>query len=178
MIPMSEYPHIHFFIELPPPARLLGMPAGAIYGPEERWLRALARGEPTTREKLTSFATPALDLFSFCRMLAKIGHAFAVAELGLGKFTPFLLDVILNESKDIFHYVGGVRDSLASPSLNTPYTISVDYGTTADTTFVVVHLRLFATVQGSPIYQIVVGETAKRSPPQSSDLLAKSPQRI
>jgi hypothetical protein len=29
------------------------------------------------------------------RMLAKIAHAYAVAELGLGSFTPFLTDIIL-----------------------------------------------------------------------------------
>jgi hypothetical protein len=41
--------------------------------------------------KITSFATASWDNHMLCRMLAKIGHSFAVAELGLDGFRPLLL---------------------------------------------------------------------------------------
>jgi hypothetical protein len=37
------------------------------------------------------------DLIMFARMLAKISHSFAAAELGLENFNPLLLDIILNK---------------------------------------------------------------------------------
>src|ERR1700676_3192965 len=75
-IPVDEYPHVHFFLSLGTPGRLLGVPSGAEFGPAHRWMRAQASdiSEPVTSKKLKSFATPSLDLHSFCRMLAKIGH--------------------------------------------------------------------------------------------------------
>jgi hypothetical protein len=43
------------------------------------------------------------------RTLAKIAHAYAVAELGLGSFKPYLLDIILNRPPmHLGHYVGGM----------------------------------------------------------------------
>jgi hypothetical protein len=36
------------------------------------------------------------DLITFARMLAKIAHSFAVAELGQENFSPLLLDIILD----------------------------------------------------------------------------------
>jgi hypothetical protein len=163
MVPISEYPDISFFINLEPPARLRGIPAGAEYGPVHRYFRLRACPNPAPWNGLISFCTPSLDLFSFCRMLAKIGHSYVVAELGIRNFKPLLLDVILNEARDIFHYVGGSRNTPLLRLLNKDVAVSMDCTTIAETTFIVVHLRLFATVDASPVYRIVVGETLKHS---------------
>ena len=54
---------------------------------------------------------PKFSIDHLGKMLAKIAHAFATAELGYGNFRPFLLDVILNRPPlYISHYVGGIRD--------------------------------------------------------------------
>ena len=40
------------------------------------------------------------------RSIAKTAHAFAVSELGLDSFDPFLLDLILCRSDDVCEFVG------------------------------------------------------------------------
>jgi hypothetical protein len=40
------------------------------------------------------WAAVAIDLPIFCRMLAKIGHAYAAANIGLDGFVPFLCDAL------------------------------------------------------------------------------------
>ncbi len=160
MFPVNAYPHIHYFLEMPPPARMLGTPPDAHVGPGPRHVR-FDVSLPMPWNGLMSFSTPDLDLFSFARMLAKIGHSFAVAELGFGNFKPLLRDVILNEADDLFHYVGGVGD-LKLPPTKEPYVIAMGALTTAETRFVIVRVRLFATVDEAPLYQIVVGEIAKQ----------------
>jgi hypothetical protein len=42
-----------------------------------------------------------------CQTLYKIGHSFAVAELGLSGFRPLLRDAIRGQKRDTFDYVGG-----------------------------------------------------------------------
>jgi hypothetical protein len=157
-IPVDEYPHVHFFLSLGTPGRLLGVPSGAEFGPAHRWMRAQASdiSEPVTSKKLKSFATPSLDLHSFCRMLAKIGHSYASAELMPGAFSPLLLDLILRDSKDVFHLVGGYSGE-PDPPVKEPYLISMETSTVFDNTYLVAKIRPFANVEGSPHYRIVVG---------------------
>jgi hypothetical protein len=82
--------------------------------------------------------------------------------------------MILNETNDIYHFVGGLNTPTL-PAAATPYEMSVEYAYTPDTTYVVTHVRIFADVEGAPVYQIVVGESPTRSPEQLIDLRAKRP---
>jgi len=73
----------------------------------EAWkgLEAQKKQFEVTREfKITDFA----------RLLAKIAHAYAVAEFGLGAFDSFLPPLILGNSLKLPDFVGGV----ASPTPN------------------------------------------------------------
>jgi hypothetical protein len=78
----------------------------------------------------------------FCRMLAKLAHSYAIAELGFGGFEPFLPDVILGRTPSISRFVGGF------PDLRTPteqlHTLSISRARG----FVDVYLRLFASRVG------------------------------
>jgi hypothetical protein len=47
----------------------------------------------------------------WCRMIAKIADAAAVAELGFGAFEPCLPAIILGDDKNIGHLVGRARQS-------------------------------------------------------------------
>lgn len=50
----------------------------------------------------------------FLRLAAKIAHGFAVATVGLDRFSPFLTDIILGRgrsSDDLWKYVGGIGDN-------------------------------------------------------------------
>lgn len=110
---------------------------------------------------VTEWATPALDLYVFCRMLAKIGHAYAVAKLGLGSFHPVLTASILEVDRDsarVVPFVGGGQPTPADQALHTLREGTV---TLAGVTFVVVEVRLFAQF-GAPTYIVVVGTKGDR----------------
>ncbi len=93
------------------------------------------------------------------RMLAKIGHSFAIAELGIDGFRPFLQPIILGEDVELLsYYVGGSR-AIPKSSTNV-YEINL-----VDVTsrlllrpYHMVSIRLLADVQGMPEYFVVVGE--------------------
>ncbi|QQN63288.1 hypothetical protein JIR23_27795 [Bradyrhizobium diazoefficiens] len=160
MIPLAEYPHVHFFFDLPTPGILLGVQSGWEYGPKHRWMRLQARdvNPPVTSEKLSTFATPSLDLHSFCRMLAKIGHAYAIAKVGLSSFAPLLPPLILGDSIDCYRLVGGFPQAEELPALDKPYAISLLQETAFGKTYLVAKTRIFASIRGSRSYQTVVGE--------------------
>ncbi len=52
--------------------------------------------------------TREFKITEFARLLAKIAHAYAVAEFGLGAFEPFLPPFILGKSLNLPDFVGGV----------------------------------------------------------------------
>ena len=159
LISLDDYPHAYFFIGLPKPGLLLGVPLDYDYIPDStksRWFRIQAKpDQPVTSHKLTTFAIPSLDLFSFIKMVAKIAHAYAIAELGYGTFKPLLLDLILSRSnKHMFHLVGGsgTFDPIASP-----YQISLADVSVENRSLIAVSVRIFATEAASPTYLVIVG---------------------
>jgi hypothetical protein len=91
-----------------------------------------------------------VDTDLFARMLAKIAHSFAVGNLGITAFDPFLTGVILGSDRDIFRYVGGAGGgSEKNPNLHS-IRLNVENG------MVVVYIRLFAALD-APAYLIAVG---------------------
>jgi hypothetical protein len=93
-----------------------------------------------------------------CRMLAKIAHAYAVAELGHGSFRPYLRDLILRpDSGTASHFVGGlVGDHPMGP--NGPlHKIELWRPRRSGPSSLIAIIQLFAIHQ-MPIYQVVVGE--------------------
>jgi hypothetical protein len=87
-----------------------------------------------------------------CRVLAKIAHGAAVAELGLGGFQPFLPDLILGRSTYLSHFVG-------SPLYRRPRLPAVpryEISLTLRQGYVVAVVRLFADL-GLPPYEVIVG---------------------
>jgi hypothetical protein len=97
------------------------------------------------------------------RMLAKIAHAYAVAELGLGAFKPHLLPIIMGtDLTDLAHYVGGTRK--LPTRTDAPYAIDLKEVTSDDhRSYLMVTVRLLADMTGLPEYWIVVGELAAKS---------------
>jgi hypothetical protein len=159
MVPLAEYPHVSFFFDLPTPGILIGVPPDWEYGLKHRWLRLQATNvsPPVTSGNLTTFATPSLDLHSFCRMLAKIGHAYAVAKVGQS-FVPLLPPLILGHATNFYHLVGGFPGAADLPVSNRPYEISASKVSAFGKTYLVAKIRIFSSVPGSRAYQAVVGE--------------------
>jgi len=163
MIPLAEYPHVHFFFDLPTPGLLLGVQRGWEYGPKHRWMRIQATevNPPVTSEKLSTFATPSLDLHCFCRMLAKIGHAYATAKVGRQFFSPLLPPLILGDTTDCYRFVGGFPQVEELPAADTPFQISLGRETAFGKEYLVAKIRIFASLPGSRFYRTVIGEISK-----------------
>jgi len=96
------------------------------------------------------------------RMLGKIGHAFAAAELGTDRFKPALIDMILNGVPDYFNHIGGEPELARNPTSNALHEIGLGYQRVNGKDYVVAKIRLFANHMG-PIYYVVVGESLENS---------------
>ncbi len=94
----------------------------------------------------------------FGRMLAKVGHSFAVAELGLDAFDPVLPDLIRqNGPQYLAHYIGGSLGEEEPKSTNR-HEISIStYNNINGDDYIVVRIRLFSNY-GMPTYYVVVGK--------------------
>lgn len=91
----------------------------------------------------------------FCLTLAKIAHAFAVAELGLGAFSPFLPDVIRNRDlSNRAEFIGGGSGN--EPASAHLHEVVFDDTVGVDRRIVSVRIRLLGLL-GTPTYHIAVG---------------------
>lgn len=101
--------------------------------------------------------TNRVDHADLGRMLAKIAHGYAVAELGLHNFRPFLLHII-KEQKPYYltHFIGS--DIVPPGEATDLHEIEIDKSELWGQHLIVVRLRLFATMK-SQNHFIVVGET-------------------
>ena len=113
---------------------------------------ALAKNSKARRYGSVSSFNPVL----FQRMLAKIGHSFAVAEMGIGAFIPLLPKAIIDEEPwQSNHLVGGYPDEVPPSSYTNE--IGLRHRTSVDgRPFIVVQIRLFGNL-GAPVYYVVVG---------------------
>ena len=96
----------------------------------------------------------------YCRSIAKTAHAFAVSELGLDSFDPFLLDLILCRSDDVCEFVGD--DYLAAPenAATKDQTVSILLGESMggpEAGLLCARFSLYPYL-GSPAHIIVVGK--------------------
>lgn len=92
----------------------------------------------------------------FARCLAKIAHAYAVAEWGLDAFRPLLREIILSESDEIGRFIGG--SSLPPTSVvGGAHGLRMDMEVTPTRVLAVVRIRLFTRGE-TPEYEVVVGQ--------------------
>jgi hypothetical protein len=91
------------------------------------------------------------------RMLAKVAHAYAVAELGLGNFRPLLLGIIRNVPPlNLTYYVGSAM-SKPDPPTDLHEIGFASSNMIGGDELIIVKIRLFANLQGQTHY-VVVGE--------------------
>jgi len=88
---------------------------------------------------------------SFVRMLAKIGHSYAVAIYGMDGFRPLALDLILGRDRRANYLVGGGAD--AFPHENCGYWLG---HTLLPSGLIQIKIQLFPSLK-TPVYQVVVG---------------------
>lgn len=87
-------------------------------------------------------------------MLAKIGHAYAVATHAPGSFTPLLLPLLRGEAESFNDVVGGIYEF--EPPTPELYRIQWLHDRVGSHLYLTVKLRLWPFL-GSPTYEIVAG---------------------
>ena len=124
-VPLSEVPGLYTCPHLITPGILVGAPAVPLrmghvchHAPDNKlteFVRKLPGGFSA------SWTSGAIVLSDFARMLAKVGHTYATAEIGNGNFIPSLLDIVEGKSANPFHFVGGFEPS--APQEQSPLTL-------------------------------------------------------
>ena len=103
------------------------------------------------------FAAMRLDIRYFCRMLAKIAHAFMVAEHGPDGFDAFLPPVITDpdfQSRSALKFIGCLP--ALEPREDGLHMIANGKAQVGDKKFWITKIRLFANL-GAPTYIILAG---------------------
>jgi len=109
----------------------------------------------TSKEKKLFLGS--INILTFCQMLAKIAHSYAIANLGNNAFHPLLLDLILGKSKTPNYLVGGDDLSKLPVQKNILHDIYLQDCLSNGIMYTLVVIRLFAFM-GMPRYHVVVGE--------------------
>jgi hypothetical protein len=103
---------------------------------------------------------PEFDIDHLGRMLAKVAHAYAAAELGYSSFRPLLLGIILDRPPlYISHYVGGIRGQEVPHGIDL-HEIEIDQTGLGQGRYVVVKIQLFANHK-LPRYYVVAGDLTR-----------------
>ena len=162
-VPVAELPRLHISVHLPRPQVLSGEPL--TIGSLGASLKA--QSDPTSQEVYqrllnkynlkTISATALIQVETFLRVLAKIAHAFAVAEYGFNGFLPTLLPIIKGESDFLMKYVG----CESSDQAQNPEALSVSELVHNDVSYLSVSISLHSFPQ-LPRYQVIAG-TLERS---------------
>jgi hypothetical protein len=90
----------------------------------------------------------------FCQMLAKIAYSFAIGELGIEAFRPFMIPHILQKELDDTDDYIGCWSETEKATKNLHEISIVEMG---DKNLVVVRLRLLAKLE-TPTYIVVTGK--------------------
>ncbi len=154
-VPVSEYPLSLAMARFPPPGILVDRPADADFD-WEPWFWADHNSVEAVRRTHggAGFQSHEFHPEMFCRMIAKISHAYAVAEIGTLSFAPMLRDLILSGNDKPYRIVGGDIDVIeATQAL---HEVQLRWQPHRGTEFLVATVRLFAFL-GTPVYHAVVG---------------------
>ena len=163
-MPTDELPPLLMFLRYQPPRALSGLPEFTTdlawkpwYYPPPDVLAPLLIKHQIKRVRDAFQFKP----WHFNRVLAKISHGLAVAELGLGGFQQLLPDLILAKKRDTGHLIGCPYED-DPPGIHTNEfqlnEVQVD-----EVRYLVTRLRLFSRL-GAPVYHVVTGILSKDAP--------------
>jgi hypothetical protein len=100
-----------------------------------------------------------LDGYAWLRMLAKIAHGYAIAELGFNRFTPALPDLILGRNSHLCSYLIG-KCPVPPPIPDHPPLLMIGMlcANIGEQRFVAVNMRIFADLgEETPVYTVIAG---------------------
>jgi hypothetical protein len=160
------YPFLILFPFLEIPDELAGFTREGDRGAKVQilWIRGVSFRDGVTAhlEKLAAalhvseiMPTATVSAPDFFRLLAKVAHAFAIAELGMDAFDPCLIPLIRDgTTSNSVQYVGGMRQE--DPPSAELHELSLIPWNGRLRNIVTVKVRLLS-VLGTPTYFIVVG---------------------
>lgn len=157
-LPTDDYPFFYLAYKFPEPGILVPRdPAENVNF--EAWLgydeASFRKHTPKDKD---GFQIAPMDVPSFCRLLAKIAHSYAVAELGSAAFRPLLRRLIRGRTAiQALHWVGGEMEIPAVPTEPALHELRRDVRVVGGVRYLVVSVRLFSFFK-TPQYHIVVGE--------------------
>jgi hypothetical protein len=102
------------------------------------------------------------DINTYAKLMVKIAHGFASAELDIDNFDAWIPDILLNNKEELLPYVVGSLPNEDSPSNHTyelNYSIYPWEGGEGINHFIQVKIRLFAYM-GGPTTTVIVGTTS------------------
>lgn len=169
-LPASEFPLSYMAFKFPPPAVLVQRDPTADVSYEI--IGKLSKGEfkRYAPEDKDGFWVAPMNPVAFIKLLAKVAHSYAIAEIGRGTFRPILAPFVRGLPLRALEWIGSEpTDRPATPTL---HEISLEIFNSGGQDYVVVNLRLFSFL-GTPRYQIVVGELER----VNQHLLAEGRQR-
>ena len=153
----TDFPASLTLARLPPARALRGMPDddSPVEGAEWwTWTRNTDAERIGLGEEMALVLNNRCNPTKFSQMLAKIGHGFAVATLGVGGFQPLALDLALGRTAHINYLVG----AMLPPDSNEPakHLHQLNLRIHDPSGMIVVNVRLFANL-GAPTYHVLVG---------------------
>ena len=99
------------------------------------------------------------DMSKFARMLGKIAHALAAAEIGVEHFDAALPDLILGRAPELCSFLVGAWMEPEQGSQNVPlHQVSLKMEPWGKRWLVSARIRLFANQPNAPAYKVIVGE--------------------
>jgi hypothetical protein len=159
-VPLEDFPN---YLALPQIHRAPGMVCGGtpgeffrvsfiVWGIEEE-LRAL-------HESGNAMLVDNFDMNKFARMLAKIAHSLAAAEIGVEHFDPALPDFILGRAPDLASYLVGAWTEPygAAPPAMPLHQVGLGMQQWGRRWLASVRIKLFANQPNAPTYRVIVGE--------------------
>ena len=163
--PVNRRPHATIMFAFPRPGILAGLtpeesanvrlPGLWFYGQQDEAARLWTKENYPDAKRHGAVASFHPVLFQ--KMLAKIAHSFAVAEIGYGKFNPLLPKAIIGEAPWQPGYLVGGNPNEPPPS---EYINEIGFRNQVSIKgqpYLVVRIRLFANL-GAPTYYVVVSD--------------------
>lgn len=158
-IPSMKFPAACMGLKLSSPGILLGKAPSSRFDKAD-WVMK------TFGDECKAFIKPGegmrigtMNPYALCKLLAKIAHSFAVSQIGLNSFKPFLPDVILGKNDNHAYFIGGDADPDEPPQPSqTPVQLhQLQFRKVDGTPYLLVTIQLFRFI-GMPRYHVVVGE--------------------
>lgn len=162
-IPIEDYPIVFHMLHFPPPSYVPNnsSPGKVVDGMAMATLQYDQNGL-YKKYRISGFTGTSWDSQMFSRMLAKIGHALVVAELGSTTFRPLLLNFICDGDVRAMNLIGGEPHDTPVLKSKALHELAIGYQRVNGTTYVVARVQLFAP-HGGPRYYVVVGESLESS---------------